>query len=249
MDPMVTSSLISAGSSLLGGLAGSSGPSPRKLMAQQHYYDQQMMKKQMQWRASDITKASRNYGIHPLSLLGQPVVGSSVSAVGGSGGRDIGSALANAGQDVSRAVAAYQSKEQRQQARILSELSVERAGLENELLRSQIATQRSQIAPAISEKASVSPSEAIYNSGNRGIEFMTTPANKFYIGADGTPIISPSPEYAESLEGNWPVGMIQNAMHNVLPYYRTVAEHNRPEFFRALRYFEKALKRRLKSWR
>lgn len=150
MDPLVTSSLISAGSSILGGLFGGKqkrGPSPQEQVNAQALLEQTMLRNRPSW-AVEGAKAA---GIHPLVALGMsPYQGGASIMAGDTGsGKDVFGALANAGQDVSRAVAAYQTKEQRDMNKSLAALQLERAGLENELLRSQIAGQRAQLAPAI----------------------------------------------------------------------------------------------------
>jgi len=93
-------------------------------------------------------KAAKKHGLHPLVALGVNTPPAPQPHYAGDTGSSVGQALSNAGQDVSRAVAAYQTKEQREEDRVLRKLSVERAGLENELLKSQIAGSRAQLAPA-----------------------------------------------------------------------------------------------------
>lgn len=79
----------------------------------------------IQWKVEDAKKA----GIHPLYALGAPTMSFSPSSVG--------SDFAGVGQDLSRAIDATRSSKDRGQAR-LDALTLERAGLENDLLRSQI---------------------------------------------------------------------------------------------------------------
>lgn len=147
MDPMIGSSLISAGSNLLGGLMGSKGPdrkASRDMLNIQYAEHVKNIPREMNMRL----KSAKAFGVHPLVALGMQPTSMAQAHMVGDTGNDIGSALSEVGQDVSRAVSAYQTKEQRDEVRTLSKLSVERAGLENELLRSQIASQRAQLAPA-----------------------------------------------------------------------------------------------------
>lgn len=88
-------------------------------------------KNAIQWKVEDAKKA----GIHPLYALGAPTMSPSVS-VG-----QTGAALADMGQDISRAVAVGGNEVDRK----IQALSLERAGLENELLRTQI--NRAQMPP------------------------------------------------------------------------------------------------------
>lgn len=82
-------------------------------------------KNAVQWKVQDALKA----GIHPLYALGAPTMSPSVS-VGG-----VGEAMQGMGQDISRAISAGGNAVDRQ----IQALQLERAGLENDLLRKQIA--------------------------------------------------------------------------------------------------------------
>lgn len=91
----------------------------------------------IRWRVEDAKAA----GVHPLYALGaQPASASPIYMDGGS--RDTWSGL---GQDISRAVAAGRTVGERVDSK-LSELQLERAELENELLRKRIAHE-GQIGP------------------------------------------------------------------------------------------------------
>lgn len=124
--------LISAGSKLIGGfLQGKETDKNIKLQ-------KQFAKKGIQWKVADSLKA----GIHPLYGLGAQTHSFAPVAVGGG----LGGAIADMGQDIGRAIDVGGSTEDR----VLRKLQLERAGLENELLKSQIATQRSaQIGPGM----------------------------------------------------------------------------------------------------
>lgn len=92
-------------------------------------------KKGIQWRVQDAKAA----GVHPLYALGAQTHSFQPVQIGGAV-----NALSQAGQDISRAVDAGSSQSKR-----LKQLTLERAGLENELLRSQIARNNSaQLSPA-----------------------------------------------------------------------------------------------------
>lgn len=115
--------VVSAGSSLIGGLINSGRQNEMDDFARKS------VTHGIRMRVKDATQA----GIHPLYAMGAniPTYSPSVS-VGG-----IGDAFASAGQDIGRAVSQGMTPEGRA-ASTLSTLAVERAGLENDLLRSQI---------------------------------------------------------------------------------------------------------------
>lgn len=119
--------LISAGANLLGGWLGQK--SQDENAANNIKYQKQFAKNSIQWRAADALKA----GIHPIYALGAS--GSSFSPV--SVGDSMGPAIAAAGNDIGRAVATGMSPEGQVSAKMTA-LALERGGLENELLRSQI---------------------------------------------------------------------------------------------------------------
>ena len=92
-------------------------------------------KNSIQWRVQDAQKA----GIHPLYALGAPTFSPSPVMSG------LGDSIANAGQDISRAVEATADNPERfalAASRQLTALQLERGSLENELLRTQIAKEK-----------------------------------------------------------------------------------------------------------
>lgn len=104
-----------------------------------------VLKKQIQWRVKDAVAA----GIHPLAALGTvPASGGPMASIGA----DYQSALGDMGADLGRAVESAMTPED-QTASQLTRLAVERGGLENDLLRAQIASQRmrniQQMTPGI----------------------------------------------------------------------------------------------------
>lgn len=135
MDPIITSSLISAGSNLLGGLLGGKkkrGPSWEDQLTMHRQGIFTDMKAKMD--------AARENNIHPIVALGGNFTGPQAQAqFGESGGTDWGSVLDSAGQGVSRAVAAAASREEREIAKASAKLSLENQELQNARLRSEIA--------------------------------------------------------------------------------------------------------------
>lgn len=114
---------LSAGANLIGAGIGMDNASKNMEM------QKQFAQKGIRWKVADAQAA----GIHPLYALGaqthsfQPV----------SAGDTLGS-LSNMGQDISRAVEATRTAPEKQD-HTLRMLQLERADLENQLLRSQIA--------------------------------------------------------------------------------------------------------------
>lgn len=143
MDPIIGGALINAGSSLLGNLLGGG--------TNNHAGRDQRQATSYAIRASVLDKvaAAKEAGVSPLYALGAPVISAS-SAVGSpSSGGSLGQTLSDMGHDVGRAVAAQQTAAER----ALQNLTLEKAGLENDYLRAQIASIRArtiqQSAPAI----------------------------------------------------------------------------------------------------
>lgn len=117
-------SLISAGSSLLGGLFGKSSADKANKFAKDS------AQKSIQWRVADAKKA----GVSPIYALGAPTM-----SVGGMIGESpLGNALSDMGQNIGRAVNATTSSQGRFDEQ-LRQLQLKRASLENDLLASQIA--------------------------------------------------------------------------------------------------------------
>ena len=145
--------LISAGASIIGAKmsADSSAKAARlNAIAQatenniNREYNERLQKEFAQqgirWRVEDARAA----GIHPLAALGAQTQSFS-NHVGGSiapfSGDSIGSGIASAGQDLSRAFDAMRTKGEKTDAytKSVQELSLQKMGLENQLLASQIA--------------------------------------------------------------------------------------------------------------
>lgn len=121
MDPVIGAALIGAGSSLVGGalstgVFGSKGNKYDEQVAE----NRKILKNQIKWRVYDANQS----GVHPLFALGANPAGFSPSPMMDSGDADMGNAIANAGEQISRGML---TKEQR----VLDQLQMD-------LLRSQI---------------------------------------------------------------------------------------------------------------
>lgn len=122
--------LISAGASLAGSLLGNKSAS--KLNKMNIKYQKDFAQQGIRWKVADAKAA----GIHPLAALGAQTHSFAPVTAGG----DF-SGIAQAGQDIGRAIDATRTKTQRVDAYTAEtqRLSLQRMGLENELLASKIA--------------------------------------------------------------------------------------------------------------
>lgn len=129
---------ISIGSNLLSGLFGQS--QANKQAKQQAALQREFAQNAIQWKVDDAKKA----GVHPLYALGAQTTSYAPVSTGDS----LTPALRSAGQDLSRAVHAASPESTRAAAAssAMTALSLERGKLENELLRTQIASQAAKIS-------------------------------------------------------------------------------------------------------
>lgn len=149
---MVWPALISAGASIIGGLLGQKSAkdaqkSNEDINAQNIALQKEFAQNSIQWKTEDAKKA----GVHPLYALGAPTYSYNPSSVGAVADNSLGAGLANAGQDISRAMLASSDQDTRNVAfeSRVNALQLTRMGLENDLLAAQIAKERSQIGPAM----------------------------------------------------------------------------------------------------
>jgi hypothetical protein len=125
-----TSLLTSAGSSLLGGLFGGSGSKGRSVAEQSETNRDNQLKLARHMPAA-IALGAKEAGFHPLATLGIPTAGA--LPVYEDIDRRTGDSL---GQNLGRAISAnYKSGYDKQ----MDALSIERAKLQNELLRGQVS--------------------------------------------------------------------------------------------------------------
>jgi len=150
---------------MLGAILGAAGTVASSLLGKsaadrQAAMQMKFAKNAIQWKTADAVKA----GLHPLAALGANTMSYSPVSVGVP---DLGAM----GQDVGRAITATQNGSERsadQVSRQLAPLQLERAGLENDLLRTQIASEnaklRGQIGPPMPTDGN--PSLVIDGQGN-----------------------------------------------------------------------------------
>lgn len=121
-------SIISAGASLAAGLMGKK--STDKANKENAANQKEFAQNSVQWRVADAQKA----GVSPLFALGMSPMSYSPSSVGDT---SMSSALSDMGQNVGRAVSATTGPQGRFDAQVQA-LTVQKMGLENDLLASQI---------------------------------------------------------------------------------------------------------------
>lgn len=125
-------SIIGGIGSVIGGMFGKK--SADKANAQNIALQKEFAQKGVQWKVQDAKEA----GVHPLYALGAQTHSFAPSSVGDGG---LASSLAAAGQDIGSAIDRTRTAPQKLSAvaRTAQALELERAGLQNDLLRAQIA--------------------------------------------------------------------------------------------------------------
>lgn len=236
--------LMQAGASILGNVMGaSSSRSAASQARRQAELDRQtqldIAKNQIQWRTADAKRA----GIHPLYALGMsPINYSPVAIGGGSGGGEYYSQM---GQDIGRAVGAYQSNRERRQALqmeqfrnnvrayregILFDQQVERNSLENDRLRSQIARLNAPGSPPGLDfgpgAVEVLPARST-SPGHNGLAREAGSIRDFgFTNTDGgglSPV--PSDDIHERIEENIPAQVGHFYRNNILPIFNRGMRH------------------------
>lgn len=148
MDPIIGGALIGAGANLLGGLFGrrSSESSGNKNAELQKQFAQ----KGVRWRVADAKAA----GIHPLAALGASLPAGAPAFVGSSGDW-----MGAAGQDISRAVQATMTQDERRGAsqfqQAYNAAMLENMNLQNDLLKQRI--NNAQLPPPMPAHVSTFP--------------------------------------------------------------------------------------------
>jgi len=157
MDPVIGGALISAGSSLLGGLFGSKGD--KGAARRQEALQREFAQHGVRWRVEDAKAA----GLHPLYALGAQLP--SYSPVYEQQEPGIGPYLAEAGQNIGRAVAASQTAQERQMNALILQRTageLEESDLRRQLLQLEIDRARGasgggfQTFPVVNEQEALS---------------------------------------------------------------------------------------------
>lgn len=142
--------LISAGANIIGGLFNSASADKARDQAERHAQQQAANQREfaqqgLTWKIDDAIRNAEK--VHPIYSLGS--AGASYSPVSASFTADnsMGNAVASAGQDIGRAVSATATKDQRADAftKASQALALEKGGLENELLRAELASKNGRL--------------------------------------------------------------------------------------------------------
>lgn len=159
---------------MLGALLGGIGSIASSLIGAGQANKQAKLQKQfaqngIQWKVEDAKAA----GVHPLYALGANTVSYQPTSVGGP---DL-SWLGSMGQEIDRSRLQSSEAPVREAGRVVEKLSLERAGLENDLLRAQIAKTRAQTAPAMPGLVPETTNDPTRTTGlNAGVGYRTNPA-------------------------------------------------------------------------
>lgn len=200
-------SIISAGASLLGGLLGSR--SSNDAAADNYAAQKEFAQNGIRWKVEDAKAA----GIHPLAALGMQPISFSPSYAGDN---SMGSSLAQAGSDISRAIEAKTTRMERLQERLL-EAQIQGQEIENAARASRTArlTDPTQMPPPLPGAVDLQPSTSVTNIlGNRGIEAGVPPGVKGYVMPDGSTMMVPSPGISEGLEAELNPYTIEHYLRN-----------------------------------
>lgn len=188
--------VIPAAASLIGGQLNASAQQDANSAALAHSQSQAALQKQfaqkgIRWRVKDAKAA----GIHPLYALGAntPTYSPTSTAFGASTG--LGDGIAQAGQNVGRALDANQNQAQRN-ARRLEELQLTNAQLQNDALALQIANAQARLSAGVNppmqsvidESGSVMPGQMSPTQLGTGALGTLGPGGIPYV--DGNPALS-----------------------------------------------------------
>lgn len=205
------------------GLVGSIINSNAQRDANQKNYEMQKEFAQngIRWRMADAMAA----GIHPLVAMGAQTHSPSPSYVADN---NVGNAVSNMGQDISRAVAATQSNDEREYTKLMSTLALQNAQLRNDLLRSQIARMGpGQTGPGMPVQDI--PLRRTMSTPGKPDQEVGSVADYGYADIPGggkTPI--PSKDIKERIEDNWVQetlhGIRNNLMPNIVPSSHTPSD-------------------------
>lgn len=218
--------IIGAGASLLGG--SNAQKSQEKIAERNIELQKEFAQSGIQWKVADAKAA----GVHPLAALGATTHSFSPISVGS----PAGAGIASAGQYLGRAIAATDTADGRASG-VLGALTVERAGLENELLRSQIARINQQVGPPMPSQnpwlvdgqyQSIPGLVVSGGGGRRGGSFGQGQPGYPYAEPGAVPDVGfsrtptgyapvPSEQAQERMEDMWPAQLAWMLRNNILP--------------------------------
>lgn len=213
--------------------AGAANSAANQNMWQQYQFQKEFAQNGIRWKVADAQAA----GIHPLFALGGST--STYTPTSYVGGQDNSPQyLSNMGQDVSRAISATQTAPERKlsdfdRARQVQEL--ERGGLTNDLLRTQIASAQarlsstqvgpplpastSPVAPAVAGVYEPKPPEVLNpQPSNSGAQAgPTQPSVRWERNMDGSVVPMPTANMDDFSSPGYTNWQFQN---RILPFFR-----------------------------
>lgn len=156
-------SFLSGVSGIAGAFGGKKGMSNKDITYHQDRADvlqRNLLKDQLPL----MVEGAKTAGLHPLVAAGvNPATSSAVASQVGDSGGGFWDKLSDAGQNISRAAGAFSSRTEREKRDKLDSLLLEKAGLENDLLRSQISTINRPTTPPVGGSITGSNAGAEYS--------------------------------------------------------------------------------------
>jgi hypothetical protein len=148
-------------------------------------------KRGIRWKVRDATKA----GLHPLAALGAQTHSFAPVSAGQQAYTGQASAYSQAGQDIGGSIQANMptAVAQRKQDAAMANLALERAGLENQLLKAQIASQiRTALQPG---RGPGHPNANPTGTGDSASDPL--PSTLWFVGPDGKPYPAAAPQFPD----------------------------------------------------
>lgn len=159
MDPLIGASAISAGSSLLGGVLGSSSSrseskANRREARRQFNIQDEYNKNRLQYTVKDAIKA----GVNPVAAIGSASghYSPTISAGGDSGaGNMIADSVSNAGRSISDMILKREARQDRAIQLESAKLDLEAKRLQNDILRGKLLSETQPGIPVSGQRNSI----------------------------------------------------------------------------------------------
>lgn len=221
-------------SSIMGMNAAKDAQKQQNAMAERNIALQKEFAQQgIRWKVEDAQRA----GIHPIYALGAPTTSFAPVSIGDS----LSPGIRAAGQDISRAISSTGSALEREISSTAAAIQLEKGGLENELLRTQIFRLKQSsnpplptptdphgvmpgqgnAAPVIKEKTE----RAGWNPSNPSAEHHSIADIGYARTPGGGWMPVPSKDVKERIEDNLPHEVSHYVRNNVMPF---IGKHNPP---------------------
>lgn len=231
IDPVTGAIIASTAGNVIGGLMGrdaqSSANAANERIAERNYgMQKEFAQMGIRWKVDDAKAA----GISPLAALGAQTHSFAPSAIGVQADNSMGNAMAQMGQDISRAVVSQQTADEREMRNLqLASLKLDLQGkeIDNAIRASTLAkTSATQIGP---------PTPRL---GNKGVPSPSNPARDagqitsyaFMKQDDGGLGVVPSEAAKERTEDDLPQQLNWAIRNQILPYAKGLTPPNPKEF-------------------